>query len=72
MEKTTWKEDLEKIINGLPQDFTLVQIYEKVLILAESHPGNSHPKAKIRQVLQQLRDQGKIRFLEPGKYQRVS
>jgi len=36
--------------------------------LAEQYPGNDHVRAKIRQQLQVLRDEGLVEFLGGGAY----
>lgn len=48
--------------------FTLSQIYEFEHELAELYPNNDHIRAKIRQQLQVLRDEGVIDFLGDGWY----
>lgn len=35
------------------------------------HPNNTYPKAKVRQVLQQLRDIGLIKFISRGNYAKL-
>ena len=71
----TWKEDIGKIVDGLPENFTLedvnINVGRNIPKIVDAHPNNNNINAKIRQVLQQLRDDGKIRFLGKGKYQRV-
>ncbi|MGL4950131.1 MAG: hypothetical protein ACRC5M_07085 [Anaeroplasmataceae bacterium] len=48
--------------------FLLEDIYNLKNILKEKHPKNNNIEAKIRQILQQLRDQGLIKFVSSGKY----
>jgi hypothetical protein len=49
--------------------FYLDEVYAFVEILKPYYPLNEHPRDKIRQILQQLRDQGLLTFLERGTYQ---
>lgn len=47
-------------------------VYEVVLPIArERFPNNNHPKAKIRQKLQVLRDRDEVEFLGDGRYRIV-
>jgi len=50
----------------------LADVYEQLLpVVRESFPRNDHPKAKLRQVLQQLRDRDEVAFLGDGVYRLV-
>ncbi|MFN3392776.1 MAG: phospholipase D-like domain-containing protein [Meiothermus ruber] len=56
----------------MPEEFTLLEAYERILPLAAQHyPANRHPKDKIRQQLQGLRDLGLLEFVTPGRYRRL-
>lgn len=66
-----WTNDVLRIVESLPVDFDLTQVYRFVPKLTESYPDNHHIEDKIRQQLQILRDMGKLRFLSKGKYQRI-
>jgi regulation of enolase protein 1 (concanavalin A-like superfamily) len=64
----TWKDEVRKRLiqyqrDGGTSEFNLQEFYafseDK---LSAEYPNNDHVRAKIRQVLQQLRDQGEIRF----------
>ncbi len=56
----------------LPEEFTLAQAYQQLLPLAaQAYPNNRHPKDKIRQQLQGLRDLGLLEFVAPGRYRRI-
>ena len=70
---STWQKDIFVIINGFSHDdFTLSDIYQWQSKLKELHPNNNNIEAKIRQVLQQLRDYRLIEFQqENGKYKRL-
>ena len=49
-------------------EFTLDEVYAFEHELAAAYPGNQHIKAKIRQKLQVLRDNGYLEFLGKGDY----
>ena len=52
--------------------FTLDDVYELVLpIMSNFHPQNNTMKAKLRFLLQSLRDDNRVKFMSPGKYQFV-
>lgn len=56
----------------MSEEFTLSEAYERILPLAAQHyPANRHPKDKIRQQLQGLRDLGLLEFVTPGRYRRL-
>lgn len=64
-----WLSDVLRCVRRLGKEhFTLEQVYEFEDELAELHPDNKHVKAKIRQQLQFLRDEGAIDFLGDGWY----
>lgn len=50
--------------------FELADVYQFEEELAELYPDNQHIRAKIRQQLQVLRDEGVIEFLGDGEYRR--
>jgi hypothetical protein len=59
-------------VGQLPEEFTLVEAYQKILpVAAQQYPNNKHPKDKIRQQLQGLRDLGVLEFVSPGRYRRL-
>jgi len=68
-----WKEDILACIKDLNQNtFSLSDMYQYESYLSELHPGNNHIKEKIRQLLQYLRDDGKIQFLDDnGTYKKL-
>jgi type II restriction enzyme len=72
-EKRGWTADVLRCVRELGKKrFTLKEIYatyEKEL--EKLHPENKNVQPKIRQQLQVLRKQGKIRFLERGRYEFV-
>ncbi|MHB8634420.1 MAG: HNH endonuclease [Thermoplasmatota archaeon] len=66
-----WLEDVGGLLGRLPGRFTLEQIYAFVPFLVGLHPENDNVEAKVRQILQQLRDEGRVRFLGDGNYEQV-
>lgn len=61
----TWKEEVLSLLRErwAPHEvFSLGDVYFFSDILADRHPGNQHVEEKIRQVLQQLRDDGELLF----------
>ena len=48
--------------------FTLDEVYAFEDELKAAYPGNSHIRAKIRQRMQVLRDNGYLEFLGRGNY----
>ncbi len=66
---TTAVMDCIDELNHQPGDhFTLREIYDFEEQLAKMYPENQHIRAKIRQQLQVLRDEGFIEFLGDGEY----
>lgn len=67
-----WKLDVFNALDSLDTiEFDTVvsnRIAEQLSIL---HPNNTYPKAKVRQVLQQLRDIGLIKFISRGIYAKL-
>jgi phosphatidylserine/phosphatidylglycerophosphate/cardiolipin synthase-like enzyme len=69
---TPWQRDIFTIIDRLNTDiFNLETMYSHESVLQNIHPNNHHIDAKIRQILQQLRDIGLVRFLDRGVYKRL-
>jgi type II restriction enzyme len=66
-----WTLDVFKIIETLPMEFSLVDVYAHEQSLTRVHPGNRNIRPKIRQQLQVLRDMGMIRFIGGGRYLRT-
>ena len=56
------------VVESLPTDFTLADVYQAEGELAALHPGNSNVRPKIRQQLQCLRDAGWIVSAARGTY----
>lgn len=69
---TSWQKDLFEIINKFDNDlFNMQEVYSYKDILKIKHPNNNNIEAKIRQMLQQLRDMGFIKFVNRGCYKRL-
>lgn len=67
-----WTTAVMDCIEDLPiqqgDEFELADVYAFEDRLADLYPDNDHIRAKIRQQLQVLRDQGFIKFLGDGEY----
>jgi type II restriction enzyme len=66
-----WTLDVLRVVERLPRQFSLSEVYAHEDELAAIHPGNRHVRDKIRQQLQVLRDLRYIRFEHPGIYLRI-
>ncbi|MEA5095677.1 MAG: phospholipase D-like domain-containing protein [Sedimentibacter saalensis] len=67
-----WKRNIYNIIIKFPDDHFVINDFEDYIqMLKALHPQNNYIRAKIRQVLQQLRDLGLIKFEGNGKYMRL-
>jgi type II restriction enzyme len=65
-----WTLDTLRVVERLgSRRFTLDDVYKSDSELKALHPKNDNVRPKIRQQLQVLRDLGKLRFLEPGRYE---
>lgn len=71
MDSRGWLLDMMQCVDQLPESFTLTDAYRFETMLKARHPYNNHIKAKIRQQLQVLRDQGIIEFVARGSYRKV-
>jgi Dam-replacing family/Dam-replacing HTH domain len=72
MQKTvTWKELVHDVVSTLPRDFMLADVLKYRDRFERHFPTNRFVDAKIRQSLQVLRDQGLLRFVRPGQYERA-
>jgi type II restriction enzyme len=70
--KRGWTLEVLNAVRELgKQRFTLGAIYQFEPRFKQLYPGNNTIRYKIRQQLQQLRDAGFIRFLQPGVYESV-
>lgn len=69
---SSWQKDVFDIINNLDEDlFCANDVYSQKEILKFKHPNNNNIEAKIRQMLQQLRDMGFIKFICRGNYKKL-
>jgi hypothetical protein len=66
----TWKELMHDVVSRLPRDFSLADVLNQRQRFEREFPNNRFVDAKIRQSLQVLRDQGVVRFVSSGHYQR--
>lgn len=67
-----WQKDVFDCIESMEsKTFSLSDIYKYESTLQAKHPNNKHVKEKIRQILQQLRDLGYIKFTGPGQYKKL-
>lgn len=70
VEKRGWTLEVLNAVRELgKQRFTLREIYRFEGRFKQLHPENRHIRDKIRQQLQELRDAGFVRFVEPGVYE---
>jgi type II restriction enzyme len=71
----TWRTDIQEVVEEKWRkgvSFTLREVYTVSRHLQRRHPGNGHLEAKIRQILQELRDDGIIQFVDDrGTYRRL-
>lgn len=67
----SWKHLVLEIVQSLPRDFSLGDVLRHREYLSALYPKNRFVDAKVRQSLQILRNQGSIRFLGSGHYQRL-
>jgi hypothetical protein len=67
----TWKELVHDVVSALPRDFMLADVLKYRDRFERHFPNNRFVDAKIRQSLQVLRDQGLLRFVRPGRYERT-
>lgn len=68
----SWLFDVLNCINQIQGPvFTLNDVYAFDEFLSQRHPHNSHVRAKIRQQLQLLRDEGFLEFIGRGVYRKT-
>lgn len=67
-----WLSDVMAVLEdmglGPGDEFTLREVYGYEDELSKRHPDNRHVRAKVRQQLQILRDEGVLEFLGGGEY----
>ncbi len=67
-----WKKGVFIILNSIQEDtFSSQEVKFVAEQLKGAYPDNHNREAKVRQVLQQLRDTGLIEFTSPGIYRRL-
>ena len=69
----TWKQAVADQVLGIVNssgspDFSLADVYERLDDLQRLFPHNHHVPDKVRQILQQLRDDGFITFVSRAQY----
>lgn len=70
-ESRAWISTILRLLDNLDKEFELAEVYEFENRLSIQYPENQHIRAKIRQQLQFLRDEGYIEFLGNGHYRKV-
>ncbi|MBR5647896.1 restriction endonuclease [Candidatus Saccharibacteria bacterium] len=76
LKNKNWKLEILSLIDSVPETvFSASDLYEYIPALEEKHPDNHNIDAKIRETLQQLRDEGYVKFLDKegfkGLYQKL-
>ncbi|HPW40986.1 MAG TPA: phospholipase D-like domain-containing protein [Bacillota bacterium] len=67
-----WRKSVFIILNSMQEDtFSSQEVKFIAEQLKEAYPENHNREAKVRQILQQLRDTGLIEFTSPGIYRRL-
>ncbi len=67
-----WEKDVFDCLELIKTStFKLSDVYKYIQVLQAKHPGNHHIEAKIRQMLQNLRDLGFVKFVKPGEYKKL-
>ncbi|MGD0950468.1 MAG: hypothetical protein ABSA52_24005 [Candidatus Binatia bacterium] len=70
-----WDSELRSEIRRnfkVGQRFTLNDIYELETYFVGLYPNNAHVRDKLRQILQHLRDEGVVEFIDDqGNYRRL-
>lgn len=66
-----WLKDVRECVATLPREFSLHDLDRFIPYLHGRHPANNHVEAKVRQMLQRLRDEGEVVFLGQGLYRKV-
>lgn len=67
----SWKTIVYEVVEKQPTRFHLSDILQHSDEFRAQYPANRFVEAKIRQSLQVLRDQGVLRFLGKGHYERI-
>ena len=67
----SWKTLVQAVVDKQPRRFRLADILQHADDFRAQYPANRFVEAKVRQSLQVLRDQGALRFLGAGEYERL-
>lgn len=67
----TWKSIVQEVVEKQPREFRLADVLRHADEFRAEYPANRFVDAKIRQSLQVLRNQGVLRFLGGGLYERL-
>ena len=69
---SSWQKDVFMCINRMESaTFTVNDIYQFENELKVLHPNNNNVKPKIRQILQQIRNMGFVKFTTRGTYKKL-
>ncbi|OXU14130.1 DpnI domain-containing protein [Sedimentisphaera salicampi] len=72
LDQRDWLIDVLNSVEQIQSEyFTLKQVYSFEKFLSRKYPKNNNVRAKIRQKLQVLRDQGVIEFVKRGVYRKL-
>lgn len=71
LESRGWISEIMLLVDRLPDEFSLDDVYSHETYLAGQFPNNRHVRDKIRQQLQVLRERGYLKFVSRGRYQKV-
>jgi type II restriction enzyme len=66
-----WKRDVFLTLGQFDETFKTAEVSIIAQQLGDKYPYNNYREAKVRQVLQQLRDLGLVEFTSPGVYRRL-
>lgn len=68
LERKNWKLEVLAIIDSIPETvFSTNNLYDFIPNL-KKHPNNHNIDARIRETLQQLRDEGYVKYLDKGGF----
>lgn len=71
----SWDDELRNLVKrkwAVGEDFNLSEVYRYEAHFSKLYPNNQHVRDKLRQVLQHLRDEGTIKFVDDqGTYRRI-
>jgi hypothetical protein len=68
---TGWKKDVFLALGQVGDEFATREVTVMANHLQARYPRNNNREAKIRQILQQLRDLGLVEFVRPGVYKKL-